>query len=547
MSRRAAAALLLALLLSLPATAQQIPQLDESMEVSIINVDVVVTGKDGKRVRGLTIDDFEIDENGKRQPISNFAEYSSSVAEGRVATYAGGAEQPPRQPRTIVIFLEVMRLLPHESKPFFASIRQFLENVAGPEDDVSLVVWNPVTASHLELRDEPEARAVLETIEAEMNGIRPDLIRQEAEYDRAVREFEAQAAAMAAATGGAPAAAASSEGTAGTHLAALQEWSKMKRRVHAVHSTISAMGGREGKKILLLATHRLGGVAGAEFSYAAGATLLPGAQRHRYGTEGLADSLIANANAHGVTIYPLYAPGPGTVIPDAASDWAPPAGAAEHTLLNESTNLERIARATGGLAAYSVGDIVKLMPEIEADVTDYYSLAYRVTSKREDRARRITVKVKKPGLRVRSRDAYVEKSDDSRMKDRLTAALFSTSNESPIGITVHLGKRVKRRGRYTVPVEVRIPINALTTLPQPADKHAGGFSVYFATAADLDELSDFTRKTQPFEIRSVDMERAQASHFTYKFDAVVNDEVTSIAVGVIDEISKSFGVARIEL
>ena len=49
---------LLATLLAVPpfpANAQSIPSLGETIEIAIVNVDVVVTDRDGNRVRGLTI------------------------------------------------------------------------------------------------------------------------------------------------------------------------------------------------------------------------------------------------------------------------------------------------------------------------------------------------------------------------------------------------------------------------------------------------------------------------------------------------------------
>ena len=59
-----------------PAIAQQkLPPEGETIDVSIVNVDVFVTDKKGQRVTGLTPDDFEIRENGLVQPITNFAEY----------------------------------------------------------------------------------------------------------------------------------------------------------------------------------------------------------------------------------------------------------------------------------------------------------------------------------------------------------------------------------------------------------------------------------------------------------------------------------------
>ena len=55
-----------------------LPSLSESIEVSIVNVDCVVTDRDGNRVRGLTAEDFWILEQGQVREISNFAEHASS-------------------------------------------------------------------------------------------------------------------------------------------------------------------------------------------------------------------------------------------------------------------------------------------------------------------------------------------------------------------------------------------------------------------------------------------------------------------------------------
>ena len=529
----------------------RIPQLGETMEVSIINVDVFVTDKAGNRVRGLTREDFEIYENGKLQPISNFAEYTSAVTAGETAVEGTtAAEAAQRQPRTVVVFLERMRLLPHNADPFFASIKQFLATAVGPEDSVSLVYWNPLTAKQLEFTNDLTAiNQGLDAIAATAKGVQLEDIAQNHEHAEMVREFEAEVEAMAARGGMGQFAVGTSglDNSAATQLPMLSAFAEMKRRVHAINSTIATMGAGEGKKILLLATRRLGEVAGAEYAYAAGATTVTHGMKQRYGTESLMKSLIANANANGVTIYPLFASSLGIVLQDATTNFTMPAGVENHTLLNETVNLAEIAEQTGGLAAYAVADIVKLMPQISADVTEYYSLAYKVTAKREDRARDITVKVKNPNLRVRNRDQFVEKSDDTRMKDRLTAALFSTRSDSQIAITATLGERKQVRKRATIPVSVQIPIAALTTLPQDGGKHAGAFSIYIASAADLDELSEFTEKTQPFEIKTADMQKAQTGHFSYSFDVVVNDKVRYVAVGVLDEISKSYGVTRLDV
>src|SRR6185295_17018412 len=89
------------LLLPLLVTAQQrpvIPSLAETIDVSLVNVDVFVTNKAGERVRGLTKDDFEIFENGAKQPISNFTEYSSNAEASIQAESKPAAPAPAPAP-----------------------------------------------------------------------------------------------------------------------------------------------------------------------------------------------------------------------------------------------------------------------------------------------------------------------------------------------------------------------------------------------------------------------------------------------------------------
>jgi len=215
--------------------------------------------------------------------------------------------------------------------------------------------------------------------------------------------------------------------------------------------------------------------------------------------------------------------------------------------MNETLSLAEIAKKTGGLMAAGPGDVIELLPRLASDVTDYYSLAYRVPASGGDLTRDIVVRTKKPGLQVRARRQFVEKSDDSRMRDRLRSTLFRASQDSQIPITATAGQPKGSGKTHTVPVQIRIPISALTMLPQASGKHAGSFSVYVAAAADLDELSEVTEKTQPFEVEEARLETAREGYFTYDVDVEVNDKSRYVAVGVLDEVGKTYGLMRVDL
>ncbi|HEX8411953.1 MAG TPA: hypothetical protein VF883_24100, partial [Thermoanaerobaculia bacterium] len=60
-----------------------------------------------------------------------------------------------------------------------------------------------------------------------------------------------------------------------------------------------------------------------------------------------------------------------------------------------------------------------------------------------------------------------------------------------------------------------------------------------------EDMSALRRQTQRFEISEADIANAVSGHFTYAVDLVVNQKADRIAVGVIDELSKSYGVARV--
>ena len=86
-------ALLLTCLIAGPAVPQS-SRFGETIEVSLVNVDVIVTDRAGNHVRGLTAADFELYENGKLQPITNFAEYRGTAAARTVVASASAPAAP---------------------------------------------------------------------------------------------------------------------------------------------------------------------------------------------------------------------------------------------------------------------------------------------------------------------------------------------------------------------------------------------------------------------------------------------------------------------
>jgi hypothetical protein len=131
------------------------------------------------------------------------------------------------------------------------------------------------------------------------------------------------------------------------------------------------------------------------------------------------------------------------------------------------------------------------------------------------------------------------------MRDRVLAMLHDAPMESNFQLQAELGETRKAgRRTQTAPLKVRIPINALTLIPQ-GGKHSGAFTVYAITGGKLGEISEVTRRTQSFDVPAADLERAMAGYFTYDFDVVVSPLTKQVAIGVLDEVSKTYGMVSV--
>ena len=77
------------------------------------------------------------------------------------------------------------------------------------------------------------------------------------------------------------------------------------------------------------------------------------------------------------------------------------------SISQRSDNLRALAENTDGLAVVDTNDIDKGMKRIVDDLTSYYLLGYTSTNgKLDGRYRKISVRVKRPGVDVRARRGY---------------------------------------------------------------------------------------------------------------------------------------------
>lgn len=541
-----------AVLLSALAHAQ-LPRTSETIEVSIVNVDVVVTDAKGNHVSGLEPEDFEVRERGKLQPITNFSEYGPVATAGDVPD-AAPAPPPARAPRTLVFFIESTPLPSTEAKELFDGMRALVREAVTQDDRAMIVSWDHARDRSV-LRqpltnDVAALEKVLTELEREHGGVRAD------EADLGAREQRAAQMALEQLNMEdleLPAADWSAWMSLDDNVKALRQLISIRRKAGALQALMSSIAAFEGRKVLVMSLRRFGAHAGAEFFRG----VVPDDRAGELDTLKIQDALIRTANANNIVLYPMHPAGLGSrpaisasvaqSFAGTAADPGPRFGATTtNILLNELVALQNMAVKTGGLATSGAENVVKVLRRVSDDLQSYYSLGYRASAPRDDTPRAITVRMKDRRYQVRARRQVVEKSDETVMKERLISNLHGYLEADAIRFGVQFGAVTqKAKKRWEVPMEIRFPIGALTILPD-GENGAGSFSVYVMVDT-MAEANEAHHGTRPFEIPARELEAAKKSVFSYNLTLQLDEHARAVSVAVVDETAKTFGMKRLLL
>jgi VWFA-related protein len=545
------ASILFAAFLAAAAGGQQpadLPRVTGSVETTVVNLDVVVTDKKGNPVLGLKADDFEIRHDKKPVTITNFSEYRAAEAAPAPAATPGpepaAAPEPvdfPRPKRLIVLYFDRLALFEKSTRDaLFVSLKKLLDRTLGPGDEATVVAWNRSMKTILPFTDD----------RAEIDGALDAVEKQSARLPTESADLDT-VSADAAWTRSLPAAAQTGVTSQVPRSLAAQAYADQKAKTAALKGLVATLGGMEGRKILILASHRFSRYAGQEFFLGKRET---GQNAHssdvkEFDAKGLLEDLTDSANAHRVTLYTLFPEGWAMEMPSAADSRddnpslnAP--GIGGRSLLvynNEMEALDFVAEKTGGLSAAGPAGMRDVVAKVANDLDSFYSIGYSPPTSGTGHFA-VTVKVKNPGLTVRTRRSLVEKPPEEKMMDRVLANLFKRDRQGRLPIAVVAQKAVAKKGQLRVSLEVKVPIAPLALLPT-AKGVKGAFSVFVAAAGPGGEFSDVTRQSRTFEILSRDLAKAKAGHYTYELDVIVNSPNARVSIGLWDEFGREAGFA----
>ncbi|HEX5134335.1 MAG TPA: VWA domain-containing protein, partial [Thermoanaerobaculia bacterium] len=416
-----------------PSDSSHLPPISERVEVSVTNVDVIVTDSKGNRVPGLTREDFEVIQDGVPQAITNFYAVAGGkllLEDGKTVPLdspAAEAEVPRELKTRYIVYIDNLNIQPQNRNRMFKRLKEFISANVGPHAEAMVVTYN--RSLKVKRRFTSEKGDVLNAIEqTEMEtGGGTTLAGERRDAISRINDAQSEDQAIRIAR---------------SYSQSLRN--DLEFTVDAFKTSLNALAGVEGRKIFIYVSEGLPSSAGAE--------LFDTIQKKFPGGHGTLEtldfdmntryaSLVQAANANGVTIWALDASGlAADELVSAENRYMDSRPSSLLMRQNTQAPLLMLAEQTGGMAAVNTNDWKESLDELSKDFSNFYSLGYRTTRAASDRPHAVEVKVKRKGVRVRSRKGLLEKSTETRTAEAVVASLFYPRDENPLGVSVTLGE-----------------------------------------------------------------------------------------------------------
>jgi VWFA-related protein len=517
------------LLLTLLATAPAYGQYIESIEVSLANLDVVVVDRSGKPVRGLTRDDFEIFEDGKKQAITNFAAYSTASTEvipGRVAVEGrpDGRVAAPRKQRLFGVFIDLVDIDQGDRKAFFAALRSFLRREFHEGDLVTLLLWTSRVRELVPITDDLGAA---DLALAHLEGAH---VTSEWQLLEEMLAQRIQDLGRSTASAGIPIDLEEEEAYE-NRRAGEERCAYSRRKAKSLERLVASLAAHDMKKVIVVASDDL------TMHPARGCPLL-----------NEMEDIVTAANAYGVTLHAFHPPGirrrQSTVqVTGLPAAGAPAPGAREDgRTFHETEGLSFLAAGTGGMFAIGTPSITQVLPDVAARLDNYYSLAYRMPAGSIDAPRKVRVLTRDRSYKVLARQSVVMLSEETQLRDAMTANLYADvpgGGALPVKVEITSTRRDDRNLRMMM--RVTAPLRAMTVLRNASGNDDGTFSVWVTSGSELGDAAAVSRQETRFSFPAGAASTDETIEYT--FELVVRRGTRRVAVALRDETTKEYGLS----
>lgn len=431
----------------------------ETIDVRVVNIEAVVTDRDGTRVFGLTPDDFQLVVDGDEVPIEFFTEFRGGQAlrdVGASPFAVAPISDLQAAGTSYLVFIDDFFSIRNDRDRVIRSLEGELPFV-GPDDRMAIVAWDGARTEMLTTwtADQRELRRALQKA----------LMRPAGGLERAVERRNILSGGFSPLVG--PLGLRGLAITERVYTEILTD--QLADAVDAAGATLRGFAAPPGRKVMILAS---GGWPFRPAEFVTGDPLVANLdQRFAQGPEIYAP-LVETANLLGYTLYPVDAPGlEGNSRVDAASPVPVGSAFASEREFELHDSLRYLARETGGVALIN-GMRTEPLSQVADDTRSFYWLGFNPQRTGDGEVREIELRLVQPGLQVRSRSGYRDLSIEEEVTMQVASALLFGFPAHKDGLAVELGdSQPDKRRTMIVPVTVRLPASAVTLLPA-----AGGFA-----------------------------------------------------------------------
>jgi len=521
------------------------PVFGESIDVRVVNVEVVATDRDGNRVAGLGPEDFRLLVDGEEVPIQYFTEVRGGDA---LAPAAGAGPVPglpslaPGEPvgTNYLVFVDDYFPIQRDRNAVLARLAADLPNL-GPADRMAIVAFDGKQVEMLSswTGSRPQLdRALGRAAERPAYGLQWLAVQRSYQHGFD-RRFPRRNIRLASAF----------DVGVEDRAYAGEIQNRLGREVAAAVATLHGFARPEGRKVMLLLS---GGWPFSPIQYAVNDL---GRELAAYGTyDGpqLYQPLVDTANVLGYTLYPVDVPGLAAgsgvdvdregVLAAGLFTVSSPFGAFERERLVHDS-LYYLAGETGGRALIN-GRRLSALPEVAADTRSYYWIGFTPDRSFDDSTHDIRMEPVVRGLDVRARSGFRDLSRDAENDMAVESALLFGDAATVDRLEVTAGEP-ESVGRKTIelPVRLEIPADGFTTLAE-----GGEWVARLELRVAAQDVHNRTSgvPTAPIELRFPTEPRAGVM-VAYETRLKLRDERQSLVISIHDPLSGQNLMARLEV
>jgi VWFA-related protein len=447
----------------------------EKIDVSVVNVEVTVTDRHGQPVTGLKQDDFEVFEDGKQQPISNFYAVENAQVQGgpgiEMVRDTIPSPVPERFRRKVLVLIDNLWATGHGRNSALDKLEAFVnEHFDDGRDDVAIAtVDNHV---HLLLPMTSDKKVLHEVLSRIRNsGSRgantAPIVRDETALASVipenpvnndfsgVRHFSQQEKVFAA-------------------LANFNDSANLAQQsifadesMAGIAEAARAFGTSEGRKIILLVTGYL------PIGTVSPLSRVGDGQQYDRHIQYLAhedsrlvayrDRLVREANASNASIYIISTEGIVETATDVGVGRDQPiiAGVAAGSSPQDTAPMYWLARETGGV--FMPGNrIERSFVDFDQRSASFYSLGYRPPHPEDTGYHRLSVHVKGyRGYQLQYREGYSSTSTDLQMMRTLSSPLGAAMQPSTMTVSLIVGKPLYHGITALLPIKAAMSMESL--------------------------------------------------------------------------------------